>query len=52
MTGGATVSPDTAKAYITYAASDYPFGQFEFDSSDPVTVSEVNVIVSFYLAIA
>jgi len=40
-TSGATVSADAAKSSVILAASDYPFGLFEFESSQDVFVSEV-----------
>lgn len=38
---GATVSAETAKTTIVFAASDYPMGSFEFTSEDDLFVTEV-----------
>lgn len=41
--GGATISPQFSSSVITYAASDFPFGLFQFDSEAPVSITEVSI---------
>lgn len=36
----ALLSPSHSEAKIIVAASDFPFGQFEFDSRAPLVISE------------
>ena len=39
---GATISAESSRATITFAASDFPYGLIGFDSDDDIRVSEVN----------
>ena len=48
-TGGATVSPDNAISTIIFAASDYPYGMFEFDSASEISITEVYTALSTYM---